>query len=741
MIRVRTWFTAMTFAAGLAATACNRSPSNPGESSGSAKPATEVDIGQPLYAGAKMPPAPVVTPAPEPIVIPNAVVQNDQRVQIAAQVDGQIDLLATPLPAGAKFDPKDPNIVFHPRDPQNPKQPYRRLRENDIVREGQILGRLDEQLVTLAIQTNHNLVEANKRAIQENREAAAAYVKQLDAVNTTTGAVSLFEKYGLEATVARLKAEVIQVEREMVKAEGDKQTAQAQLARYWIISKINGKVVKLLKSPGEFVKAGDAVLEVQATDRVRVEGRVDVQYANLIMRGMKVAVEPARPVGPLPLANYHRQEVTSIAVTAHPKRPMIVSGGLDETALVWDATGTKQSHRLPHPPGVGVRAVAATGPQSKNGHTIATGGADGKVRLWDVTNPDKLPSEPAAVLEDAHVSAVTCAAFSPDGRFLATAANREVFVWDAIARKKLYVLPGEHRDAITSLRFTPQATLVTVSRDRAIRVWKVGDQAAVLATVIDHRGGAVDVLGVSSDGSKMLFDKGPNRLDVVSLADQRSIGTLQTPGTGARFATLALFSADDSLILAAGTDAELTVWETPKPGSRGAERVRLLTPNGAAVTCAAFSPDSGKRILAVGTAEGGVYIWTPEVESERARPVTGEVVAVLPADARTVQVRVEVVNPTDDSGEGLQDRSLATIVIYPGDGPPPVPAAPRVASTVPAGVIVPAAATEKVPGLVVQASEKALPVPFVPTLPPDVLTVPAASTPPDAGVKFAPNPK
>jgi WD40 repeat protein len=271
---------------------------------------------------------------------------------------------------------------------------------------------------------------------------------------------------------------------------------------------------------------------------------------------MKVIVEPARPISPNPLSVSHRQEVTSLAVTAHPGRPLVVSGGLDASALVWDVTGTKQYHRLPHPVGTAVRAVAGTTGKGAKTHQVATGGDDGKVRLWDVTNPDKLPAQPLATFEETHGAAITAAAFSPDGRFLATAAGRDVYVWDVAERKRKYALAADHKDTVTAVRFTPQCTLVTAARDHSVRVWKLGEQGAAPASVIDHRNGSVDVLGVSADGSKVLFDKDPGRLDVVSLADERTVGSLASPGGTARFATLALFSPDDTFILTAGGDAD-----------------------------------------------------------------------------------------------------------------------------------------------------------------------------------------
>jgi WD40 repeat protein len=683
MIRVRHWAAAAVVgSAALGLTACNNSATPDSAAGAAASASAPADIGASLYPAAPMPQLPPPAARGQLITL-QGVVQSDVRVQVPAQVDGVIDLIAVPLEKGQPFDPNDPEIVFHPRDP---KMAYRRLRENDAVHKDQQLARLDEQLVQLTIRQNEALIKACKDAIKFARESEEAQQKSYDLYKDVKGAVSESEKLNMISQLARYRENRVTAEKDLAKFQGELDTAEAQLRRHFIQSRINGRVVKLLKSPGEFAKAGEPILEIQATDRVRVEGKLDAQYASQVRRGMKVVVEPARPVGPNPLYNPgHRQEVTAIAVTAHPGRPMIVSGGQDGTALVWDVFGTKQSYRLPHP--AGVRAVAATGARAKQ-NLVATGGEDGKVRVWNLSNPDKIPTEPLITFEDAHAGAVTAAAFSPDGRFLATASGRDVFVWSVSERKKLYDLPPEHRDAVMAIRFTPQATLVTAARDRTVRVWKLGDRGASPRSVIDHRGGAVDVLGVSHDGAKVLFDKDPGRLDVVSLADERSVGTLQDSGGAARFATLALFSPDDRLVLTAGGEAdqrgELTVWEAPQSGGRGAELRRLMAPRGSAVTCAAFSPDATKRVIAAGTADGGVYFWT--TPSEREKSIVGEVVSIVSADARSMQIRVEMPNPTDQWGEGLKERSLATIIIDPNQKVAPPPAAPAPAAPQPAGV-------------------------------------------------------
>ncbi len=662
-------------------------------------------IGNPLYKTAAAPVYSTATPGTEPIVIPNVTVQMEDRQAVSAEVDGKIELIATPMkkrPDGiweyrmadgtvithdpTKFDPKSPHprIDFNPRDrlalKDNPEKwtPYYKLREGEIVSDDQILCLLDDSLVSTKLAAAAQIKEAASQGIKAAEEGVKFTRDKMKLYEGRTDSLSKKEVLEDQITLTRFLENFAQSSSTIAKANQEHDEAVVMLHRHRVRSRVDGIIRNVAKRPGEYVRAGEKIYEIQSTEKVRLEGNLDVQYYDRVKRNMLVTVEPAVPSAPVKSHAWHRQDVAGVAVTGSVTQPLIVSAGLDGSALVWDPNLGNAENRsgtptnLPHP--VPVRCVACTPPGAKSVLAI-TGGDDGKVRIWDLSNPNKIPKNPVREPAETHASSVTAVAVSPDGKFAATAAGREVFIWDLDAGKKLYTLPDSHRDSITSLSFTPQTELVTASKDRTLKVWRVGTDKAAVARTIDHRSGAVDVLGVSPDGGRVLFDQDKSRIDLVNLSDAQTIGQLTNVGPSVGFATLAVFGPDyvpvnspvekmPYSIVTAGGEGDLKgglqVWHAPRAGGRGSEVARFLTPGRVAVTCAAFSPHKEVPFLVVGTAAGTIHVWTPP--SGPAKKLEGRITNIDSTDPRFVTVRVEMSN----KDIGLLDRSAATVIVNPG---------------------------------------------------------------------------
>ena len=106
----------------------------------------------------------------------------------------------------------------------------------------------------------------------------------------------------------------------------------------------------------------------------------------------------------------------------------------------------------------------------KSGKQLATGDASGLIKLWSVDAEGRLT--PARDLPG-HTGAVYALAFSPNGRTLASGGDdRAVILWDPISGQERLALTG-HADRVLDVSFNATGTaLVTVSRDGSVKRWR-----------------------------------------------------------------------------------------------------------------------------------------------------------------------------------------------------------------------------------------------------------------------------
>ncbi len=152
-----------------------------------------------------------------------------------------------------------------------------------------------------------------------------------------------------------------------------------------------------------------------------------------------------------------------------PDGKWIATRGIDEKEIrIWDIAKGEPIRRLPCSK-AGVPSLAF----SPDGQTLAAGGDDATVRLWDVTIGEQRRTLAVPLEEAGRTFSI---AFSPDGRTLA-AGNGEggtsaIRLWELSSGRVRALLEGAHAQGICSLAFSPDGTLLASGGvDRLIMVW------------------------------------------------------------------------------------------------------------------------------------------------------------------------------------------------------------------------------------------------------------------------------
>jgi len=559
----------------------------------------DVNIGSPLYEPTAAPVAPKVATKgtqADPIVIQNAQITVPRTENVPSKNNGTLWQICTELTPGQNV-PKD-DIFEHPIDPN---KKYRRLKEGENVVRGQLVALLDDRVAQAKHQAALVKNKAYKEILEKSTMASQSQEKSLKVLETP-GIASKLE-------VEKARTEYMNALKQQADAQGNYdqsfeeiRASKVQLEEHELRAAIDGRIKTRYRNPGESVKELEPVLMIENLGTLRVEGGMPIQYLPYLTNahGKEVWLEPSAQLGPLQELIGHWSAVTGVAVSKNAQKPLIVTVSEDKTLRVWDQKSRSQiaTYSLDTP----IRAVACTGPKSQLNLALF-GADDGYGYLY---NLDASGNDAVKKFKAKHKGRVVAVAFSPDGQNCATADDKEIIIWDTEKLEPRYRFSAEHRGPITSLQFTPQTKLVSVARDRTVRVWDLGDKGAKLNNVLDNRSGNVDVLGVSPDGQRILFDQ-ERSLHVRNLNDQRTEAILPAPTDSTQFTGFAVFSHDGKLAITAGTaDNPLGVWKLPDTGNRAYQRVRLAA-GGSIPTCAAVAPEGG--FVVIGTQDHRVLLY------------------------------------------------------------------------------------------------------------------------------------
>jgi RNA polymerase sigma factor (sigma-70 family) len=256
---------------------------------------------------------------------------------------------------------------------------------------------------------------------------------------------------------------------------------------------------------------------------------------------------------------------------------------------LWDTATGKPRARLP----VGIQ---------EKWHYMAFS-LDGKLL---VTNDRRL-IEVASGAEIRRFSAPTrrvgsnCVAFSPDGTIVAAEVQREetslIFLWEAATGAEYRHLAG-HTGVVDWLAFSPDGKwLASAGRDKTIFLWDVG--TGKLLRQLERHDFAVASIVFAPDGKQVAGVGRDNRIVLWETETGKILSRIESED-GLR---KAVFSPDGKLLAGAGGEGNIILWD---PGT--GNRLRSWRGHSSLIDAIAFSPD-GKVVASAGAGDHAIRQW------------------------------------------------------------------------------------------------------------------------------------
>ena len=274
------------------------------------------------------------------------------------------------------------------------------------------------------------------------------------------------------------------------------------------------------------------------------------------------------------------------SVTYSPDGKTLASGGRDKTVKLWDVNAKRNIATFK---GHTYSVYSVT--YSPDGKTLASGGRDKTVKLWDVNTQRNIATFKG------HTNSVFFVTYSPDGKTLASgAADKTVKLWDVNTQRNIATFEG-HTDWVYSVTYSPDGkTLASGGRDKTVKLWDVNTQRNI-ATFEGHTNWVWSV-PYSPDGKTLASGSGDKTVKLWDVNTRRNIATFKHSSA----VTSVTYSPDGKTLASGAADKTVKLWDVDPQ-----RNIATFKGHTDIVRSVAYSPDG--KTLASGSDDKTVKLW------------------------------------------------------------------------------------------------------------------------------------